>query len=158
MGLNFWTGTKHFGTSRRTRHIKTFLEKSNYLLNMSAIVINLSTTCGLSKQTTSTKSHCTATRGSATLCSTFWKGKFLILVCMISDYPQIDWNKCVLATAAAAAGSNILICRYKIKGCYVHWFELWPQVRKIHPSNLWPPRSLRTDISNSRFKPAGFDF
>ena len=87
MGLNFWTGTKHFGTSRRTRHTKTFLEKSNYLLNMSAIVVNLSTTCGLSKQTTSTKSHCTATRGSATLCSTFWKGKFLILVCMISDYP-----------------------------------------------------------------------
>ena len=33
---------------------------------------------------------------------------------------------------AAAAGSNILICRYKIKGCYVHWFKLWPQVRKIH--------------------------
>ena len=37
---------------------------------------------------------------------------------------------------AAAAGSNILICRYKIKGCYVHWFKLWPQVRKIHPSKL----------------------
>ena len=34
----------------------------------------------------------------------------------------------------------------------------WPQVRKIHPSYLRPPRSLRTGISNSIFKPAGFGF
>ena len=25
-------------------------------------------------------------------------------------------------------------------------------------TSQWPPRSLRTDTSNSRFKPAGFDF
>ena len=24
---------------------------------------------------------------------------------------------------ATAAGSNIPICRYKIKGCYLHWFK-----------------------------------
>ena len=61
-----------------THAIKTFLEKSDHLLNMSAIVFNSSTTCILSKQTTSTKTHSASTRGSATLCSTFWKGKFLI--------------------------------------------------------------------------------
>ena len=37
---------------------------------------------------------------------------------------------------ATAAGSNIPICRYNIKGCYVHWFKLWSHVRKIHPSDL----------------------
>merc|ERR1711971_922883 len=47
------------------------------ILNMSAIVINLSTTFTLSKQTTSTKSHCTTTRGSATLCRAFFSCKTL---------------------------------------------------------------------------------
>ena len=42
----------------------------------------------------------------------------------------------VAAAATPPAISNIPICRYKIKGCYVHWFKLWPQVTKIHPIDL----------------------
>ena len=49
---------------------------------------------------------------------------------------------------AAAAGSNIPICRYEIKAM---------TSGKKNTSHR-PPRSLKTDISNSRFKPAGFDF
>ena len=62
----------------------------------------------------------------------------------------------VAAAATPPAISNIPICRYKIKGCYVPWFKLWPHFKKN--TSKWPPRSLKTDISKSRFKPAGFDF
>ena len=43
--------------------------------------------------------------------------------------PRSLYKPLLRYVATAAAGSNI-------KGCYVHWFKLWPQVRKIHPSDL----------------------